>query len=599
MADVKPLSLTNEQRQQLKQIAAGGRATLQRRARLVLLAADGQSVGDTAQAVGLSESRVRHWLRRYRAEGMAIFGEGAAAAAVQKAPPERSSKAEKKAVTLEALCRRYSVNMAHANYVAGLALRLFDATRELHGLPDKTQRLLRAGAILHNIAYGIDPPQHHLVGRNIILKQPIEGFSAAERRMLACMTAFHRKKVRPEKEPAFAALKKTRQQQVLALTALLRVADGLDYSHTQTCKIANIMVGKEALEIAVEGEYADLNGARAEKMADLWAQLFDLPVRVVWRYRADMVRADAIRVPLDGALTLPEAGRVLMGHYLLLVEQHADSLRSGDGADVLPYLVRDAGRLRGVLAIFGDYFDAAVLAHFKKTARWLYRNANEALMARSVADLMQAHSRSLPGEITSEQTTMVLKGWLAEADEKLKRLQKLLDGRRYRRFLSELLSFSRKPGIGVFPGAHTRIRINTQAGLWVWQYYTGLRVWERGDEDVQAQWRRVRRFHHLLQFLFDLLGPEVEAVIATVQALETNLHEILVGEAALRALGHPLPPDKDAGKKQREALKAVRKALAAVEQAQLEEAQARLADRWAALESADFRRNLALAIAAP
>ncbi len=45
----------------------------QRYARLLLLYDEGQATHQIAQSVGLSRSRVRHWRRRFRAQGMAIF----------------------------------------------------------------------------------------------------------------------------------------------------------------------------------------------------------------------------------------------------------------------------------------------------------------------------------------------------------------------------------------------------------------------------------------------------------------------------------------------------------------------------------------------
>jgi hypothetical protein len=134
------LSMTPERQQQLEEIAAGRGVRLWRRAQSVLLAEQGLPVAEIAAQVGLSPDRVRYWLRRYRREGMVIFDAPAASApaATQGAPDAE----QKDALAVMDLCRRYSVDMAHARYCVELSLRLFDDTADIHGLPPESRRLL-------------------------------------------------------------------------------------------------------------------------------------------------------------------------------------------------------------------------------------------------------------------------------------------------------------------------------------------------------------------------------------------------------------------------------------------------------------------------
>jgi hypothetical protein len=128
--------------------------------------------------------------------------------------------------------------------------------------------------------------------------------------MVACVTGFHRKKVRPARDPVFATLKKSRRREVLALAALLRLGDALDYSQGQTCAIAEVGVVDGALVITVAGEFADFNAARAQKMSDLWAELYNMPVRVQAR-RPVEVADETAWLTLDPTLNLAEALRLL------------------------------------------------------------------------------------------------------------------------------------------------------------------------------------------------------------------------------------------------------------------------------------------------
>ncbi len=74
--------LTPAERERLTALAEGSPAErLRRRARIVLLSADGRQTFQVAAQVGLSRSQVRYWKRRWRLERMAMFppAEGRAA----------------------------------------------------------------------------------------------------------------------------------------------------------------------------------------------------------------------------------------------------------------------------------------------------------------------------------------------------------------------------------------------------------------------------------------------------------------------------------------------------------------------------------------
>ncbi len=57
----------------LKSLSQHGNQAEIRRANLLLHHGDGLSTREIAQSVGLSPSRVRYWLREYRAKGLSIF----------------------------------------------------------------------------------------------------------------------------------------------------------------------------------------------------------------------------------------------------------------------------------------------------------------------------------------------------------------------------------------------------------------------------------------------------------------------------------------------------------------------------------------------
>lgn len=178
-------------------------------------------------------------------------------------------------MNIPALLEAYKVDLAHARQVADLSLALFDAVQGRYELPKDTRRLVEIGGLLHNVGLTTDPPAHHLVGRDIVLRHALEDLPAREQAIVACMVAFHRKKVRPELEPAFLSLGKKGRRLALQLSAILRVGDGLDYSQTQTTAVATVEPGDPGMLLRLTGPHAESDGARAIAKADLWRKVFD------------------------------------------------------------------------------------------------------------------------------------------------------------------------------------------------------------------------------------------------------------------------------------------------------------------------------------
>lgn len=220
--------------------------------------------------------------------------------------------------TVASLCERYQVDMAHARHVADCALALYDGAAAFHALPPRARELIETGALLHNVALEVDEPNHHIAGRDIVLASSLDGVAPEERAILALIVVFHRKAVAPDQEPIFAALTAEQQKTALLLSAIVRVADGLDYSQTASTRIKDITpetwraerfvddqsitVPMSGLHVRVRGPFSHEDTARAMKKADLWMQLLP-PIR----FSARMNRAG-----LNPDMTVAEAGRRIL-----------------------------------------------------------------------------------------------------------------------------------------------------------------------------------------------------------------------------------------------------------------------------------------------
>ena len=174
------------------------------------------------------------------------------------------------AVFVDELLKLANVDLAHAHQVASHALALFDACAADHDLQPRHRQLLEQMALLHNIGIHIDEPRHHLAGRDLLMAIRLVGVTPLEQRAIACAIRFHRKAVHPNEEPLYSSLPMRWQSPTLLLSALLRIADGLDYSTSQTTRLTRIERDGSSLRLTVMGPNAPQDAARALAKADLW-----------------------------------------------------------------------------------------------------------------------------------------------------------------------------------------------------------------------------------------------------------------------------------------------------------------------------------------
>jgi CHAD domain-containing protein len=179
--------------------------------------------------------------------------------------------------TVESLCARYVLDLAHARYVAAAAMQLFDETQNLglHAFTPREREWLQAGATLLDLGMSLDPSNHHLTGRDLVLAAPLQGFSPAERAIVACIVGFHDGVAQPEREPLLKALDDQQRKVALGLAALARVADGLDATRTQSTVInAFARAADGTLVVRICGPHSHDDARQAEARADLWRAVF-------------------------------------------------------------------------------------------------------------------------------------------------------------------------------------------------------------------------------------------------------------------------------------------------------------------------------------
>jgi exopolyphosphatase/pppGpp-phosphohydrolase len=120
----------------------------------------------------------------------------------------------------------------HTKHVTILALKIFDDLQDLHNLGRKEKFDLLCAGLLHDIGVHTEGPKnHHKTALKIIMDTSILQFDNKTRLVIGSIARYHRGSLPELKHEHFKSFSKEERETISILSAILRIADGLDYSH--------------------------------------------------------------------------------------------------------------------------------------------------------------------------------------------------------------------------------------------------------------------------------------------------------------------------------------------------------------------------------
>lgn len=178
------------------------------------------------------------------------------------------------------LARRCDWHQSHSEQVARLCGDLFDCTKTLHGLGTEQRELIEYAAMLHDIGWHIAREGHHKHSQYLILHGDLKNFSREEIRIIANIARYHRKSGPKMSHKHFAALPSAARKVVRIGAALLRIADGLDRSHSGVVTGLSCQISRKRVEITLKARgdaELELWGARSKR--DFFSDVFSKSLR--------------------------------------------------------------------------------------------------------------------------------------------------------------------------------------------------------------------------------------------------------------------------------------------------------------------------------
>ena len=161
------------------------------------------------------------------------------------------------------ISKRYKGSPERSRTLESICLKIFDATKKIHGLSHREELLLRIAAILHDCGRYISMVNLAQCAYDIIMATEIIGLSHKEREIVANVVRYnHEPFVYYEQRAgivgnsyasgtSISGISREDYLVIAKLTAILRIANGLDRSHRQKFENIRVQVKDSELEILV------------------------------------------------------------------------------------------------------------------------------------------------------------------------------------------------------------------------------------------------------------------------------------------------------------------------------------------------------------
>ncbi len=172
----------------------------------------------------------------------------------------------------------------HVEQVRTIGLTLFDRLANVMGAGHEERPILEAACLLHDVGQVVSYRKHHKHSFQLIMHAERVNFTSRDRYLVALVSRYHRRKGPSAKHEEFARLNEEEQAIVRRLSAILRVADGLDRGHTSAVERVSTRITSDRLTIRatpkLRGADLSLECWGAAKKSDVLAKLLGREVLV-------------------------------------------------------------------------------------------------------------------------------------------------------------------------------------------------------------------------------------------------------------------------------------------------------------------------------
>ncbi len=226
---------------------------------------------------------------------------------------------------------------------------------------------------------------------------------------------------------------------------------------------------------------------------------------------------------------LAEAGRKVLRFHLARMLAREAGTRSGKDAEDLHSMRVATRRMRAAWRVFGEGFRPGRTRRLRTRLRVVAGRLGAVRDLDVLIEAAEAHQASLPsGEARSLEP--LLADWRSRRSAARVLLARELDGSDYAGMVDEYRIFTSQAGLAAVapPSPVVPHRVRDTAASRIWLAYEEVRAYE-----AVLRWADVETLHQLriaakwlrytIEFFREALGPDTDAVIARVVALQDHL----------------------------------------------------------------------------
>ncbi|MCH5258924.1 MAG: HD domain-containing protein [Lachnospiraceae bacterium] len=176
------------------------------------------------------------------------------------------------------ISKRYMGSRRRSETLEKIALTIYDSMKKVHGLGRRERLLLRIATLLHDCGKYISLVNLGECSYNIIMSTEIIGLSHVEREIVANVVKYnHMDFDYYEAMGKDGSLTRKEYLTIAKLTAILKIANGLDRSHKQKFKNVKTTLKEEQLIITVDASLdVTLEKGLFSKRADFFEEVYSV-----------------------------------------------------------------------------------------------------------------------------------------------------------------------------------------------------------------------------------------------------------------------------------------------------------------------------------
>lgn len=180
-------------------------------------------------------------------------------------------------VCVRNISKRYMGSRKRGETLENIALTIFDSMKKVHGLGQRERLLLRLAALLHDCGKYVSMVNLGECSYSIIMATEIIGLSHMEREIVANVVKFNHEEFEYYEVLRTSIMDREAYLKIAKLTAILRVANGLDRSHKQKFKDVKTVLKDDVLTITVDtNEDITLEKGMFSHRADFFEEVYSV-----------------------------------------------------------------------------------------------------------------------------------------------------------------------------------------------------------------------------------------------------------------------------------------------------------------------------------